>query len=470
LPRAEAAFDDYQSQKKNGLCLKGTRETLLGELGSWLVDPTRSRIYVLSGLAGIGKSTIAYTFASRADKLGIIGASFFFSRDESDRKTAKKFFTTIAYQLCVYDKAFAKAIGDALLNERGSAAITKDLNEQLEALILEPLRDVVKSRVQPTVIVIDALDECDDRDATTVLASLERLVHNFPSFKVLITTRPQPHLDHRLNNHNVFYLQNIEDKIINNDIRLYLKFSLSRANKVIQVLFSQDSSMFASLNGRDAKFWDAVTGAPIGTIVDKVSAISDDFSTAASYNDGLITLYDVNSCTSLATLNVAPASVVKLAISPDGCRLAAGLSDSTVCLWNWSSADPVVQRLHQFAWNEELNFSPDCSRLTSCHADGTIGLWDTGCSRQLISTLKTKGRKVKSCIFSTDGSHLVSASFRSAIKLWDCRNGARIGTLKPTNPTVTSMVFLRGMLAVRSQTDHDSDSPKSDITLWDTKT
>ena len=81
--------------------------------------------------------------------------------------------------------------------------------------------------------------------------------------------------------------------------------------EVDQVIFSQDSSMFASLSGRDTKFWDTVTGAPIGTIVDKVSAIAKDFSsTAASYNDSTITLYDVNSCTSLAMLNVAPASGV----------------------------------------------------------------------------------------------------------------------------------------------------------------
>ncbi|KIL55534.1 hypothetical protein M378DRAFT_90782, partial [Amanita muscaria Koide BX008] len=126
-------------------------------------------MYVLSGLAGIGKSTVAYTIASRAanPKLNLLGASFFFSRDEADRNNAKKFFTTIAYQLCVYNERFAKAIGDVLLTERGSAATTKDPQEQLQILILDPLRSIVQSRARPVLVVVDALDECaedDERD------------------------------------------------------------------------------------------------------------------------------------------------------------------------------------------------------------------------------------------------------------------------------------------------------------------
>ncbi|KIL65235.1 hypothetical protein M378DRAFT_10880 [Amanita muscaria Koide BX008] len=229
LPRAEAAHNDYQSQKKSGPCLEGTREALLAELGGWIIDRNK-RIYVLSGLAGIGKSTIAYTIAARADKLGILGASFFFSRDEFNRKSAKKLFTTIAFQLCVHDKEFAQAIGKVLDTGKGVAAVTRNISEQLRALILEPLRSIVRSRNRPTVIVIDALDECDDGDAPAVLISLEQLVRELPSFKVLLTTRPQPHIDRLLNSHDVFYLHNIEDKVVNGDIRRYLEFSLSREN------------------------------------------------------------------------------------------------------------------------------------------------------------------------------------------------------------------------------------------------
>ncbi|KIL55492.1 hypothetical protein M378DRAFT_591467 [Amanita muscaria Koide BX008] len=230
LPRAEAVFDDYQTKKKNGPCFEGTRVVLLREMAEWVTGLYESKMYVLSGLAGIGKSTVAYTVASRAANLNLLGASFFFSRDESDRKNAKKFFTTIAYQLCVFNETFAKATGDVLQTQRGSAAITKSPQEQLQALIVDPLRSIVQPRARPILVVVDALDECDEEDALSVLAGLRQLVRALPSFNIILTTRPQPHLDRFFGSrdgHKVFHLQDIEDKVVDDDIRLYLNHRLS---------------------------------------------------------------------------------------------------------------------------------------------------------------------------------------------------------------------------------------------------
>ncbi|KIL62935.1 hypothetical protein M378DRAFT_12561 [Amanita muscaria Koide BX008] len=230
LPRAEAVFNDYQNKKKSGPCFEGTRVALLREMANWATGADESRMYILSGLAGIGKSTVAYTIASRAADLNLLGASFFFSRDEADRNNAKKFFTTIAYQLCVYNERFAKAIGDALGTKRGSAATTKDPQEQLQVLILDPLRNVVQSRDRPILVVVDALDECDKDDVSAVVEGLSQLVRDLPSFKVILTTRPIPYLDGFLVNHGghkLFHLQDIEDKVVDSDIRLYLKHNLS---------------------------------------------------------------------------------------------------------------------------------------------------------------------------------------------------------------------------------------------------
>ncbi|KIL55594.1 hypothetical protein M378DRAFT_173507 [Amanita muscaria Koide BX008] len=219
LPRAEAVFDDYQTKKKSGPCFEGTRVALLREMAEWVTGLDESRMYVLSGLAGIGKSTVAYTIASRAANLNLLGASFFFSRDESDRKNAKKFFTTIAYQLCLYNQTFAEAIGNVLQTDEGSAAITK----------VDPLQSIVQSHARPILVVVDALDECDEEDALSVLTGLKQLVLALPSFKVLLTTRPQPRLDRFFGSqdgHKIFHLQDIEDKVVDDDIRLYLNHGL----------------------------------------------------------------------------------------------------------------------------------------------------------------------------------------------------------------------------------------------------
>ncbi|KIL56203.1 hypothetical protein M378DRAFT_172913 [Amanita muscaria Koide BX008] len=200
---------------------------------NWVTGQDESRMYILSGLAGIGKSTVAYTIASRAADLNLLGASFFFSRDEADRNNAKKLFTTIAYQLCVYNETFSKAIGDVLLTERGSAATTKDPQEQLQVLILDPLRSIVQSHDRPILVIVDALDECREDDICAVVEGLSQLVRDLPSFKVILTIRPLPYLDYFLVNHGghkLFHLQDIESKVVDGDIRLYLRYNLSLEN------------------------------------------------------------------------------------------------------------------------------------------------------------------------------------------------------------------------------------------------
>jgi AAA ATPase domain len=216
--------------KKRATCFGNTREALLKDISKWVPASDKPPIYVLSGLAGIGKTTVAQTVAERSHHLGSLGGSFFFSRGEVDRRNAGKFFTTIAYQLCIYDDQFAQAIGSVLRMQHGLDATTKDPAEQLEALILNPLRDIVKSRSGPIIIVVDALDECDDEDGPIILNALNRLVRELPLFRIVLTTRPQLHLQDLdgPETHKVFYLQNIEDKIVDGDIRLYLRHSLSQ--------------------------------------------------------------------------------------------------------------------------------------------------------------------------------------------------------------------------------------------------
>ena len=74
----------YLSGNRQG-CLRGTRKGVLWEIEHWLEDEGKQHIFWLNGLAGTGKSTIAQTFAERAFADGKLGASFFCSRDFTDR-------------------------------------------------------------------------------------------------------------------------------------------------------------------------------------------------------------------------------------------------------------------------------------------------------------------------------------------------------------------------------------------------
>jgi hypothetical protein len=104
----------------------------------------------------------------------------------------------------------------------------KKLLPQLQGLILEPLLKV-NPKQQPVLILLDALDECEDRGAAEILRLLFSLVTRIPFLRILITRRPEPHIslvfDEELN-HAKTVLHDIETSVIQEDIRLYLHSEL----------------------------------------------------------------------------------------------------------------------------------------------------------------------------------------------------------------------------------------------------
>ena len=220
-PVAVAAYD---CGRRNS-CFGDTRALLLSEIQEWVNNSGGRPIYVLYGIAGIGKSTVAKTVAERADG-ETLGASFFFSRDEDNRKTLKSFFTTIAYQLSCHYPKIAEQTNITL--EEAPEVVERDPVHQFDCLVAKPLRTVIGET--PILVVIDALDECEEEDAEVILSLLAQEVPHIPCLRVFITARPEQHIrsvfeqDH---NHDQFHLHDIDQSIVEADIRSYLEFRLS---------------------------------------------------------------------------------------------------------------------------------------------------------------------------------------------------------------------------------------------------
>jgi hypothetical protein len=63
----------------SGECMPGTRVGVLAELMAWASDPRALPIYLLTGMAGTGKSATARSFARLLEDEMSLGASFFCS-------------------------------------------------------------------------------------------------------------------------------------------------------------------------------------------------------------------------------------------------------------------------------------------------------------------------------------------------------------------------------------------------------
>ena len=209
-------------------CMKGTRRDVLFQIERWLSDEEDKRVFWLNGLAGTGKSTIAQTFAEMSFADGKLGASFFCSRDFDDRSNLRTIFPTLAFQLAHRYPNFRQELLPVLTSSPDAGKET--LCSQMEKLIVGPLR---KTGTR-TLIVIDALDECQDKEpASALLSILSRYVDKIPSVKFFITGRPEPRIRsgfrlELLRPHtDVLRLHDVERCSVDSDITLFLKTRLS---------------------------------------------------------------------------------------------------------------------------------------------------------------------------------------------------------------------------------------------------
>jgi hypothetical protein len=97
-----------------------------------------------------------------------LGASFFFSRGGGDLASTRRFAATIAVQLAEASPQLRRHIADATAATHRIHGL--GLYDQWERLILQPLAQLsTEAFPHPLVIVVDALDECDNNDDVSLL-------------------------------------------------------------------------------------------------------------------------------------------------------------------------------------------------------------------------------------------------------------------------------------------------------------
>lgn len=231
LPRAKLASSTSARSNRPAACFKGTRTGILGDVERWITnpDPSIPRCFWLSGIAGIGKTTVACSVVELAQSLGILGADFFFSRlGEEELRNPAFVFPTIAYQLALMDPEFARVIASAL--EAHPDAGHASLKKQLDILIVDPLKKLDRDPNRIVVLVLDAFDECEARGAKEILQLLVAALPLLPFFlKIFITSRPEEHIRSVLlpsTNLRITALHDIETSIVKEDIKVYLRARL----------------------------------------------------------------------------------------------------------------------------------------------------------------------------------------------------------------------------------------------------
>lgn len=196
----------------------------------WAEDDAAPKVYWLNGMAGTGKTTIACSLSAALADRRQLGASFFCTRVVEECRDATRIIPTIAYQLARYSRPFQHALCNILGDDPD--VLKKNIQMQFKRLLKEPLLSVRAEIPNNTVVVIDALDECDeDESVQRLLETIFQNVRDLP-LKFFVTSRPEPEILHEMQlrgeaDRSVLHLHEIERSSVQADITLYLRKELA---------------------------------------------------------------------------------------------------------------------------------------------------------------------------------------------------------------------------------------------------
>ena len=140
-------------------------------------DPGKAPpVYWLTGLAGLGKTTIAYTVCELLDEAHLPFASFFCSL-QLDSRNSKLLISTLCRDLAELYNPYATSLLPIL--ETNSKAVDARLRIQINELLAKLWQAYIAQQQDsdlPTpVVVVDALDESDR--GSEFLEELLRVIH-----------------------------------------------------------------------------------------------------------------------------------------------------------------------------------------------------------------------------------------------------------------------------------------------------
>ncbi|TEB29569.1 hypothetical protein FA13DRAFT_1734781 [Coprinellus micaceus] len=220
---AHAALHNAANRRDAPRCHEGTRTRVQDDIFNWIDENAKRGILLLEGPVGCGKSALLGTIADKLQKRDQLAAAFFFPLSPPSPEALchkHQFVTTLAYQLIQHeDLEFMRhhVLSVKKWEEEKDPSIFKmHLREQLEALILKPLRkQASRSQGDPPyvrhrrVIVVDGVYDCTpvgvydlldrsgirhsvEQDVAEIQAVLQQAVGDplFP-FQILLSLRDE---------------------------------------------------------------------------------------------------------------------------------------------------------------------------------------------------------------------------------------------------------------------------------------
>jgi WD40 repeat protein len=241
------------------------------------------------------------------------------------------------------------------------------------------------------------------------------------------------------------------------------------ADFVKSVAFSHNGKLIVSGSAdHTVKLWRMADGRELRTItahdswVGPVLFSADNHAVVSRGGDGAINVWDIITGKKLRSLAAGNAGggTASVALSADGQKLAAGVANNAVKLWNLADGAPLRTFTGHGAAVEAVAFAPDGTILASGDQRGAIKLWDVASGREL-RTLSGHTSWVDALAFAPDGRTLASGSGDHSVRVWEVASGRELRALQGHAAPVTSVAFAPQGQLIASSDEADL------IRLWD---
>ena len=220
-------------------CDPGTRLEVISQIRQLLDGhghDKRAVVCWLNGPAGYGKSALAQTIAECYAAEGRLLGSFFFLRGAGERSHISRLIPTLADQISCTVCGTKLLIASAIEDKPALLGSTVSLVHRLQRLIIDPIltsrlsysSDDIACCVKKNIVVIDALDECDDKDQMAdfidVLLSASAWGTPLP-FQILLTSRVEEHIRKKFDSPQARFLHRLELQKFDarQDIKVYFQ-------------------------------------------------------------------------------------------------------------------------------------------------------------------------------------------------------------------------------------------------------
>ena len=173
------------------------------------------------------------TAAEHLKGMGSLAASFFFLRGAGIRSEFTRLITTIAYHISLSIPTSQPFIQRAL--QKDPTIPSHSMQDQLRELVIEPLGQIAL-RTKPLVVVLDALDECDDRKSIHQFIRLlaETCRKDRLPLQFLLASRAEDHIHQAFASNAVqstTYFLELENFNADRDITVFLRFKFDEVRE-----------------------------------------------------------------------------------------------------------------------------------------------------------------------------------------------------------------------------------------------